>query len=508
MGNLDKLKSSFNPQRTFKCSHSKIEVDGIFVRVPEDSDRTESWIPLIFHPKKDEKDEDKWTRFQHSQNDLSQNPSHFAVDPEDMLQDPSVIRSARVSTGRDTKEVDEKAQGMINFLWRDRHVTPSEGGVVMRLRIETPISFADPLFRLFASFNEFSGRYSNIDTGFYTPQGLSDQAREQFNLNAQESEELYKDLLSMGLAKEMARLCMPYRYFTKLYMTISLRHILEFLSICDVPNRHTKTEFWEIRGVFEEIMKNWTPWAHEAFKTQRPLQSFGWLREFLREHSKRLTRIPYLNEIKVLDKGFVRLLEVKGNQDLMFTCMDDFPNPLKGFGHGSMTMLAHIPIHVLRQWVRHRYGAFTHLSTNYDVLVERDLFFIPDKFRKQEGKVGSYIFTDMSPLENEAVRIKLLSNKNRQLGRYRMLRAWDVPEEVAMFVLPTCFYNWVVVTKPLESLFNFCSLRTDSHAQKEIRDYADAVWELFRGVFPDIAELFSEKFYYGDSELVKSFKPE
>lgn len=509
MGQLDKLKAEFIPKRTFKCSHSKIEVDGVFIRIPEDADRDQSLVPLVFKPKINDQEEDSWTRFQSNMDGSGQNsPSHFAIDMEDILQDPAVIRSARVSTGRDSLAVDEKAQGMMNYLWRDNHKTPYESGVVIRLKIETPISYADPLFRLFASFNEFSGRYSNIDTGFYTPQGLADQAREQFDLNAQESEELYRDLLSMGLAKEMARLCMPYRYYTKLYMTISLRHILEFMSLNESPNRHTQTEFWEIRGVFEELVKNWTPWAYKAFRDHGKKQDFGWLLGCLKEHSKKVVRLPYLSQKKVLDRGLVRLLEVKGNQDLMFTCMDDFPNPLRGFGHGSMTMLAHIPIHVLRQWVRHRYGTFTHLSVNYDKVVENDLFFIPDKFRKQEGKVGSYIFTDMNPFENEAVRIKLLSNKNRQLDRYRALRALNVPAEVAMFVLPTCFYNWIVVTKPLESLFNFCSLRTDSHAQKEIRDYADAVWELFGGAFPDIAEMFSSKLYWGDSESVKNFKPE
>lgn len=488
MGNLDDLVKQFKPKRTFSCSHSKIEVDGVFVRVAGE-DENDSWMPM----------------------QMPSNggpPTHYGIKTEDLLQDPAVIRSARVSTGRDTKEVDEKAQGMMNFLWRDFHVTPYESGVVMRLRVETPIPYADPLLKIFASFNEFSGRYSDIDTGCYTPRGLSDEAQEQFDLNASESEELYKELRGMGLAREMARLCMPYRYYTKLYMTISLRHILDFLRLGNLPHRHTKTEFWEIRNVFEDIIKHWTPWAYEALKNHPHTMDFGWLREFLKIHSKRVVRLPYLNEKRVLDQGLVRLLDVKGDRDLMFTCLDDFPNPLRGFGHGSMTMLAHVPIHVLRQWVRHRYGAFTSLGINYDVVVEQDLFFISNTYRRQKGKAGSYVYEDMTPEENVTIKTKMLQNKNRQLKRYRLLRAIGVPQEVAMMVLPTCFYNWVVVTKPLESLFNFTSLRMDSHAQKETREYANAVWELFSGAYPDIAELFSEKFYYGDSQIVKDFKPE
>lgn len=487
MGNLDYLKANFIPQRTFKCSHSTIEVDGVLVRVSEDDDSS-SWNPV------------------YEKGDVI--ASHYKIALEDMLQDPAVIRSARVSTGRDSLAVDGKAQGMMNFLWRDNHVTPYESGVVFRFRIETPISFADPLFRLFASFNEFSGRYSNIDTGFYTPQGLSPEAQEQFDLNAQESQELYQELLSLGVAKEMARLCMPYRYYTKLYMTISLRHIMEFLRICNLPNRHVHNEFWEIRTVFENILKCWTPWAYRALQDHPKTQDFSWLPEFLKGRSRQVIQLPYLSERRVLDRGLVRLLDAHGSQELMFTCMDDFPNPLRGFGHGSITLLAHIPIHVLRQWVRHRYGTFTHLSMDYDVTVEKDLFFIPAVFRKQHGKAGSYTYIDMEGDENNTIRLKLQMHKDRQRGRYRHVRALGISPEMARFLLPTCFYEWAIVTKPLESVFNFTSLRTDSHAQREIRDYADAVWNLFSGVYPDVAELFSERFYWGDSAAVKAFKLE
>ena len=117
-GNLDRLavlKQRFNPRREYKVSHTKIEVDGAFVRFDDD------W------GFKDDK----------------------AIVPlEDFLQDPAVIRSARVSTGRDAKEVNEKAEGLIGALYRNKHVTPFEGSVIFRLRVEPPICFAQSFFQL------------------------------------------------------------------------------------------------------------------------------------------------------------------------------------------------------------------------------------------------------------------------------------------------------------------------------------------------------------------------
>ena len=217
MGKLDNLARSFKPKRRFSCSHTTIEVDGVFVRVPSEEDK-DSWVPVKIEGE-------------------SESVTHYTIKVEDLLQDPAVIRSARVSTGRDSLAVDEKAQGMMNYLWRDYHVTPYESGVVVRLKVETPIPYADPLLKLFASFNEFSGRYSNIDTGFYMPSNISTEAKEEFGDSAEESGLLYKELLDFGLAKEMARLCLAYRYYTKFYMTVSLRHIMEFLTITGLTNR-------------------------------------------------------------------------------------------------------------------------------------------------------------------------------------------------------------------------------------------------------------------------------
>lgn len=483
MGKLDNMIRAFKPQRLFQCSHTKIEVDGVLVRVPEDGDKT-SWIPIYV----DER-----------------NISHYAVHVEDIVQDPRIVRSARVSTGRDTKEVDEKADGMVNFLWRDRHVTPFEG-VTLCLRLDTPIMYAQPFFRLFASHNEFSGRYSKIDTPYYMPENIDGMARGQFYEAEEEAQGLYIRLLSMGVAKEMARLVHLYRFHTKFFMTVSLRHVMEFLSLRNVKTRHKDTEFWEVREPLTKLVRCWFPWAFRAYKDYPNRLDFGWIPETLRdEKNLRIKSLTHSEFCGVLNKGCMKLLESFGNEDLALLCLDDFPNPMRAFGHLGMTFYIDMPIHVFRQWVRHRYGHWTELSIDFDRIVKDDMFFVPERFRKQEGKQGHYIYVDMNDEENGKV-LDLYNHHIRTCKRrYELLRSYSTPPDLAAMCLPYSFYIPAVWTSSAEGFMNFLSLRHDSHAQKEIQQYAKPGWKIFSRVFPKSAKIFAQHLYYGDSEEIKNY---
>ncbi|MDP3953931.1 MAG: FAD-dependent thymidylate synthase [bacterium] len=480
--NLENLAKNFKPRRNFSCSHTSIEVDGVFVRIPNENEN--SWIPLSLNGDQNE-------------------TSHFAINIEDVLQDPAIIRSARVSTDRDTVAVNEKAKGLIGYLWKDRHLTPSGSGVMLRLRQETPIMYAQPFFRLFAEHNEFSGRYSELDGAYYTPHGLKSEVREEFTKAEAEAQSLYKRLISMEVAKEMARLVHLYRFKTKFYEAISLRQLLEFITWQNVTTRHNNTEFHEIKPIIKEIIKHWTPWASEALEEYPNKIDFAWTQEIVKKYKNYPMDSYALGGKNVLNKGRVNLINYYGNDNLMLSCLDDFPNPLKGFGHGQMTFSLKVPIHVFRQWVRHRYGHWTEKGINFDEIVKDDQFFVPSRFRKQTGKVGHYQFSDVDDNENEQVLELLLKHKDSCLGRYCRLRNMEVPAELAAMNLPYTFYIPVIWTVPVESLFNFFSLRCDGHAQFEIRQYANAVWEMFHTRFPLSAKVFARHIHFGDSELIK-----
>lgn len=478
--NLAGLIEAFKPKRTFSCSHTTVEVDGVFVRV-------------------DDEEEGGWKRL-----DDGSGRIYYRIDAEDLMQDPAIVRSARVSTDRDTTAVTEKAAGLVNYLYRDHHVTPSETGVHFRLRVTIPIQFAQAFFRLFVAQNEFSGRYSKIDTPYYLPKNLDVASRGEFLEAETEGQGLYSHLLGLGVATEMARYAHLYRFNTKFYMTISLRHLLEYTLYKNVPNRHETTEYGELGAVFAQVIEHWAPWAFKAWQDNDQSLDFSWIKGVL-PGVKHLSEYESIGSVRVLDRGEVRLLEVFGSEEFMLSALDDFPDPRRAFGHAGMRFFLWLPIHVFRQWVRHRYGHWTEPRIDFDQITRERLFYIPERFRQQTGKVGAYTYEDMPNEANSSVRYLLELHIHEASRRYQRLREQhSLSSEVAALNLPYCFYIPVGWTVSVEGLLNFFSLRCDSHAQYEIRQYANVVWKMFREAFPRVAVIFAKHLHYGNSPTIKA----
>ncbi|MCZ4496350.1 MAG: Thymidylate synthase thyX, partial [Thermoleophilia bacterium] len=143
------------------------------------------------------------------------------------------------------------------------------------------------------------------------------------------------------------------------------------------------------------------------------------------------------------------------------------------------------PIFVIREWQRHRISSFNEQSARYSVIP--DEFYVPeaDLVRGQFGKPGSYEFR---PIEDPAVvesTLRLLDETQQAaFAAYREMLEMGVAKELARTVLPVGMFSRMKWTVNLRGLFNFLSLRNHEHAQREIRDYAIAVEELAKTVFP------------------------
>ena len=209
--------------------------------------------------------------------------------------------------------------------------------------------------------------------------------------------------------------------------------------------------------------------------------------------------------IDVLDHGYIELINSNINTEIITAALNDFPDPTKAFNHGSMSFFIRMPIHVFRQWIRHRSLHFTELEMNFDRVVSEDAFYVPDRFRKQTGKIGHYTFVDMDDTENEVVRQLFTNHIELCKNRYLRLRGLGLPGQLAATNLPYAFYVDTILTCPLGGLANFLSLRTDSHAQKEIQAYAFPIWRFFKEKDPITAESFAKFMYYGDSDEIKNF---
>jgi thymidylate synthase (FAD) len=75
---------------------------------------------------------------------------------------------------------------------------------------------------------------------------------------------------------------------------------------------------------------------------------------------------------------------------------------------------------------------------------------------------------------------------------YQVLLEEDLSRELARAVLPVANYTECIWKIDLHNFFHFVKLRSDSHAQREIRDYANAMYELVKPNFPLCCEAFED----------------
>ena len=473
---LESLKNRFHPRRHYEFDNMCLDVDGVFVRVDEGG--------FVLS------DEDK---------------NAYLIPVEDVLQDPAIIRSARTSTGRDSAEVNEKAAGLIGSLYRDEHQTPFEGGVVFRLRLRVPIYAAQPFFQLMYSHNEFSGRYSIIDGAYsvphYAKQDINADIFQIFEEAERDSQAVYRLFLSRGVAKEQARFALLYRFFTQFYWTVSLRHVLELLSLEE--NSLSPKEFWNVRDhMLRAMVQDWTPWSYDKFIEYPKKYKTLWHKNIMTPSAMKCSG----KSIEVANIGHVRLVSACVDEDLIKIGVQTGPNPKRGFGHGVLTFALRVPIFVHRQWVRHRYGVWTELMPDFDIITAQHKFYVPKRFRTQGTKTMAYAYEDMLDDENEEMRTQLRALIERNRVRYTRLRAMGIPPNRAAVLLPYVFMVDRIWTVNMESLMNFFSLRCDAHAQWEIRQFADTIYKWFASKYPWANKIFLEHLNYGSSSLFEEQK--
>jgi thymidylate synthase (FAD) len=143
-----------------------------------------------------------------------------------------------------------------------------------------------------------------------------------------------------------------------------------------------------------------------------------------------------------------------------------------------------MPIFVMRQWVRHRTGAFNEFSARYSEMP--DIYYIPDVERVQYqstfNKQGS---AEPLPYEDaQHFRNVIRCDSDNCYKSYRTMVDSGMTRELARIVLPVNFYTKVRWTVNLHNLFHFLKLREDPHAQWEIREFANAVHTIVKDLFP------------------------
>lgn len=231
-------------------------------------------------------------------------------------------------------------------------------------------------------------------------------------------------------------------------------------------------------------------------------------------------------EYKVLNHGFVRLVDYMGGDARIVqsarvsygagtkTVRDDtrLINYLMRNDHSSpfeqviFTFHVKMPIFVARQWVRHRTARMNEISGRYSVMT--DDFYLPERIPIQstDNKQGSSVESLPQDLAKEL--LELMSEDQRKVyEHYQEMIEKGVSREIARINLPLSLYTEVYWQIDLRNLFHFLKLRLDSHAQYEIRCYAEVMAEMVKKVAPIAWNAFEEHVLYAKtfskSELEK-----
>lgn len=222
-------------------------------------------------------------------------------------------------------------------------------------------------------------------------------------------------------------------------------------------------------------------------------------------------------KIDVLDKGFVKVVDVMGDDNAIVQSArvsynqgskgdvkdKGLINYLMRNGHTSpleqCIIKLHIkaPLFVVRQWQRHRCWSYNEVSYRY---TEPEMeFYKPSQWRGQAK--------DNKQMSAGVVEEQEIDIHDEYMVSYTELTAiaqtWynaniknGMCREQARIALQQSLYTQLYATVDLHNLLHFIKLRMHPHAQYEIRVYAEAIAEFVKEWCPWTWEAFEEHILY------------
>ena len=223
-------------------------------------------------------------------------------------------------------------------------------------------------------------------------------------------------------------------------------------------------------------------------------------------------------EIKVLDHGFVRLVDYMGSDArIVQTARVSYGDGTKTlredaglidyllrhehtspFEHVIFEFHAKMPIFVARQWIRHRTARLNEISGRYSVI--KDEFYVPDSssinFQNKDNKQGRAVDDVPDSLKDKVISI-LSKDQEAVYKNYEEMIDDDIARELARINLPLSTYTEWYWQMDLKNMFHFLKLRMDHHAQWEIQEYGRAMAKIVKAVCPLAYESFEKHMVNG-----------
>lgn len=185
-----------------------------------------------------------------------------------------MIHIARVSNpdNQDNPEI----AGLIHYLIRNKHWSPFEHGL-MTVRIKTTRAIAAQILRHRSfTFQEFSQRYSSTEDIDYPEMRYSGSKNRQSSTDVVKdttiqsivveaidaSKARYDKLLSLGVAKECARMVLPLCTPTVIYMSGTIRSWIHYIQLR--TGEHTQKEHRTIAKSIQNLFIEQLPIVSDA----------------------------------------------------------------------------------------------------------------------------------------------------------------------------------------------------------------------------------------------------
>jgi len=218
--------------------------------------------------------------------------------------------------------------------------------------------------------------------------------------------------------------------------------------------------------------------------------------------------------IRVLDDGFIKLVDHMGSDDAIVQAArvsygkgtkkksDDRGLIRYLMRHWHTTpfemvefkFLVRVPMDAWRQWIRHRTANVNEYSTRYSEAIDSQQKTAPDQWRSQskKNKQGSSDSVTIPPhtLQNLTDLEDTFHKDARLLYEERL--SLGIAREQARKDLPLSTYTEAYWKCDLHNIFHFLRLRLDPHAQLEIREYANAMYELIKPIVPIACQAFED----------------
>ncbi|HNZ36620.1 MAG TPA: FAD-dependent thymidylate synthase [Candidatus Marinimicrobia bacterium] len=210
-------------------------------------------------------------------------------------------------------------------------------------------------------------------------------------------------------------------------------------------------------------------------------------------------------EIKVLDHGFIRLVDYMGGDSrIVQSARVSYGKGTKSvredealidylmrhqhtspFEQVVLTFHCKMPIFIARQWIRHRAARVNENSHRHSLI--EDEFYLPEEtaiqYQNKDNRQGRDPQEVPVHLRQKVLNI-LAKGQQVAYDDYQKMLADDIARELARINLPLSLYTQWYWQIDLHNLFHFLELRMDEHAQWEIRQYANVIADITRAVAP------------------------